>query len=76
MISLFIILVISHFGFGEGKTLVLIASVPFMFRNTCRIHHANMPCEADPIAPHFYLVKWWLTGVYIIFFHLLFCSKI
>ena len=29
------------------------------------------PCDLYPLTPHFYIVKWGFTGVYIIFFFLL-----
>ena len=29
------------------------------------------PCNLYPLAPHFYIVKLWFTGVYILFLFLL-----
>ena len=32
-------------------------------------HHVNMPIyNFDTLEPHFYIVKLWFTGIYIIFF--------
>ena len=36
----------------------------FSIRKTC-------PCDSYPLTPHFYIVKLWFTGVYIIFLFLL-----
>ena len=34
-------------------------------------HHDNKSVKVDTLTPHFYIVKLWFTGVYIIFLFLL-----
>ena len=58
--------VLMTFDIVSGKTILLKVFASYKNGSTLK-HHESMPINFDPLKPHFYIVKWGFTGVYIIF---------